>query len=156
MGEIKKRWAFMIGLVGLFKIEWRTPCHNLLAEFFNTWRVENKDTIYVWIGEKVVIVDKYVIIVVFKISNISWKEKKQVEKQTIEAMFQHITLPRVYINVKQWSVSIMKSPYDLHFPTFIQIVYKRDRVYYFNNINVISMMIEDQGKFVDWANTMSK
>ncbi len=33
-------------------------------------------------------------------------------------MFQHITLFRVYINVKQWSVNIMKSPYDVHFPTY--------------------------------------
>jgi hypothetical protein len=36
MGEIKKRWASMIGLVGMFKIEWRTPCHDLLVEFFNS------------------------------------------------------------------------------------------------------------------------
>jgi hypothetical protein len=64
-------------------------------------------------------VDKYVIIVVFKISNISWKEQKQTEKQTTEAMLQHVTLPRVYMNVKQWSISIMTSPYDVHFPTLI-------------------------------------
>ncbi len=100
--------------------------------------------------------EKIVIIVRFKISNISWKEHKQAEKQTIKAMFQHITLLKVYINIKQWNVSVMKSPYDVHFPTFIQIVYKRDKVNYFSNKNVISMMMTNQRKYVYWAYTMSK
>jgi hypothetical protein len=71
-------------------------------------------------------------------------------------MFQHITLLKVYINIKQWSVNIMKSPYDVHFPTLIHIVYKRDKVYYFSSKNVISLMMADQGKYVDWSYTMSK
>ncbi len=50
--------------------------------------------------------DKYVIIIVFKISNISCKEQKQVEKQTTEAMLQQVTLPRVYMNVKQNGVLV--------------------------------------------------
>jgi hypothetical protein len=41
-------------LVGLFEIYWKTPCHDLLLEFFNTWQ-EKKETIYARIGEKFVI-----------------------------------------------------------------------------------------------------
>ncbi len=74
--------------------------------------------------------DEYVIIVRFKYQTLVGKNKNKLKK-TIEAMFQHIMLLRVYINVKQWNVSIMKSPYDVHFPTLI--VYKRDKVYYFSS-----------------------
>jgi hypothetical protein len=41
---------------------------------FSTPSEEKKKTIYVWIGEKVIVVDKHVIIDVFKISNIGWRE----------------------------------------------------------------------------------
>jgi hypothetical protein len=40
--------------------------------------------------------------------------------------------------------------------TLIHIVYKRDKVYYFSSKNVISLMMADQGKYVDWPYTMSK
>jgi len=52
------------------------------------------------IGKKVINVDRHVIINVFKISNIGWKEKKHANKQTIEAMLQGIALLSVYINVE--------------------------------------------------------
>ncbi len=45
--------------------------------------------------------------------------------------------------------NIMKSPYDVHFPTLIHIVCKRDKIYYFSSKNVISLMMVDQGKYVD-------
>jgi hypothetical protein len=38
MGEGKKRWAFKVGLVGLFEIDQRTPHRDLLVEFLNTWQ----------------------------------------------------------------------------------------------------------------------
>jgi hypothetical protein len=43
----------------------------------------------------------------------------------------------------------MKPPYDIRFLTFIQVVQKRDNVYYFNNINVISIMMIVQRKVVN-------
>jgi hypothetical protein len=52
------------------------------------------------IGEKVINVDRHVIINVFKISNIGWKEKKQANKQIAEAMLQGIALPNAYINAE--------------------------------------------------------
>jgi hypothetical protein len=31
----KRAWANIPILVGLFEIEWKTPCHNILVEFLN-------------------------------------------------------------------------------------------------------------------------
>ncbi len=50
-------------------------------------------------GEKTIAIDKHLIIDVFKISNKGWKEHKQVNKQTIETMFQHIALLGAYVNI---------------------------------------------------------
>jgi hypothetical protein len=35
----------------------------------------------------------------------------------------------------------MKAPYDVHFLALIWIVYQKDKVHYFSNKNVISIMI---------------
>ncbi len=55
-------------------------------------------------------IDVHVIKHVFKFSNISWKEKKQVDKQTLKAMLQGVVLLGAYTNIEQWSVSKMKGP----------------------------------------------
>jgi hypothetical protein len=34
-GEEEKAWANKAGLVDLFEVEWKTPCHNILVEFLN-------------------------------------------------------------------------------------------------------------------------
>jgi hypothetical protein len=64
-------------------------------------------------------------------------------------MLQGIVLPSAYINAKQWNVNKMKKSYTIHFPTFTQIIHMRNKVCYFSNRNVISIMIINQGKFVD-------
>jgi len=33
MGTIEKEWVSKMGLVGLFKMQWKTPCYELLIEF---------------------------------------------------------------------------------------------------------------------------
>jgi hypothetical protein len=38
-GEEKKAWANKAKLVGLFELEWKTPRHNILAEFLNKLEV---------------------------------------------------------------------------------------------------------------------
>jgi hypothetical protein len=68
-------------------------------------------------------------------------------------MFQHIALLRVYVKTKQWSVSKMKPPYDIHLPALIQVIYQRDKICYFNNKNVMSIMTTLQRKAIDWVDT---
>lgn len=33
-------------LIGLFYIEWKTPCHDLLMQFLNTWKITVDDLIF--------------------------------------------------------------------------------------------------------------
>jgi hypothetical protein len=63
MGFVEKIWASKVGLMKLFEIKWTTPHHD-----FST-PSRTKKTIYVRIGEKVIVVNRHVITYVFKISN---------------------------------------------------------------------------------------
>ncbi len=38
-GEEGKKWLNKTNLVGLFKVEWKTPCHNILVEFLKNWKL---------------------------------------------------------------------------------------------------------------------
>jgi hypothetical protein len=69
MGEDEKKWASKIRLVGLFKLQWKTPHHDWPVEFLNTYQIKEK-TIYVRLREKTIVVVKHLITNVFKISNI--------------------------------------------------------------------------------------
>ncbi len=84
-------------------------------------------------GKKLVTVDKHLIVDIFKISNKGWKKQKQANKQTVEAMLQHIALPRAYVKIEHWSVGEMKPPYDIRLFALIQVIYQKDNVYYFSN-----------------------
>lgn len=106
-------------------------------------------------GEKNVAIDKHLIVDVFKISEKCWK-KQEVDKQIGKTMLQCIALLVAYVNIEQWSVSKMKQHYDICLPTLIQIIYQKDKVYYFNNIIAISIMITMKGKIVDWVDTIFK
>ncbi len=66
-------------------------------------------------------------------------------------MFKNISLFSVNISEQQWNVSKMKSPYDIWFPIMIQVIYKEDKVCYFNNINIISLMKASNGVLVNWV-----
>ncbi len=87
-------------------------------EFLNTYQIKEK-TIYVRLGEKIVVVVKHLITNVFKISYIGYKEHKQVDKYIAKAMFQRIILPGAYVNVEQWNVNMMKEPYNICFLAII-------------------------------------
>jgi hypothetical protein len=43
----------------------------------------------------------------------------------------------------------MKKPYDICFLALIQVIYQRDKVYYFDNINAISIMTSMKGNVVN-------
>ncbi len=110
-------------------------------EFFNAQQ-EKEDTIYSKMGGKIVAIDRHVIIDVLKISNTKWNEQECVDKQIVEAMFQGVVLFIIYINEKQWNVSQMEKPYPISFLALIKIIYQRNKVYYFSNRNVISIMTQ--------------
>jgi hypothetical protein len=43
----------------------------------------------------------------------------------------------------------MKELYDICFRTLIQVIYQKDKVYYFSNRNAISIMTSMKGNVVD-------
>jgi hypothetical protein len=70
-GEKEKAWANIIRFVGLFKIEWKTPCHNILVEICNNWKLDPKhNRIKVMLGEEQRKIDKHVLVEVFRICHI--------------------------------------------------------------------------------------
>ncbi len=63
-------------MVGLLELQWRTPSHDWLVEFINIYQIKGK-TLYAKMVENIIVIDKHLIIDVFKISNKGWKEKKE-------------------------------------------------------------------------------
>ncbi len=39
-GKEERKQANKVGLVGLFEIEWKTLCHNILVEFYNNYKLD--------------------------------------------------------------------------------------------------------------------
>ncbi len=52
-GKEERAWENKARLVGLFKVEWKTPCHNILVEFMNNWKLNfEHNIIKVMLGEE--------------------------------------------------------------------------------------------------------
>jgi hypothetical protein len=55
-------------IYSLFEVEWKKPKHHLLVEFLNTWKDNhNKLEMFARIGDKVCVVDKFILGKRFKI-----------------------------------------------------------------------------------------
>jgi hypothetical protein len=53
-GKEAKKWANRLGLVGMFEVEWKTPCHNILVEFLNNWKLDfEHNKIKIMVAKKV-------------------------------------------------------------------------------------------------------
>ncbi len=50
----------------------------------------------------------------------------------------------------------MKEPYDICLPALIQVIYQKDKVYYFSNRNAIFVMTDVKGNVVDQVDTLFK
>jgi hypothetical protein len=67
-GEEEKAWVNINRLVGMFEIEWKTPHHNILVEFFKNWRLNpTHNIIKVMLGDEQRTIDKHVLVEVFRI-----------------------------------------------------------------------------------------
>jgi hypothetical protein len=52
----------------MFEIEWKTPCHNILVEFLNNWKLDsNHNRIKNKMAEEQKITDRHLLANVFKI-----------------------------------------------------------------------------------------
>ncbi len=72
--EEEKTWANIVGLVGLFKVEWKTRHHNILVEFMNNQKLDSEhNKIKVMLGEEQKIIGKHLLAEVFL--NLSYKQR---------------------------------------------------------------------------------
>jgi hypothetical protein len=66
--EEERTWANKVGLVGLFEIEWKTPCHNILVEVLNNWKLDfEHKKIKAMSKKEQKIIDKHLLAKVLKI-----------------------------------------------------------------------------------------
>ncbi len=42
--EEEKAWANKVVLIGLFEVEWKTSCQNILVDFLNNWKLDYEDS----------------------------------------------------------------------------------------------------------------
>jgi hypothetical protein len=76
----EKAWANKARLVGLFEVEWKTPCHNILVEFLNNWkRILNITKSRSCWGKNKEFIDKHLLTKVLKIYHIGETEANHVE-----------------------------------------------------------------------------
>ncbi len=67
-GEGEKTWLNKANLVGLFKVEWKTPCHNILVEFLNNWKLDfEHNKIKVMMVKEQKIINRRLLVKVLKI-----------------------------------------------------------------------------------------
>jgi hypothetical protein len=75
----------------LFEIEWKTPCHNILVEFLNNWKLDPKHTrIKVLLGDEQRIMDKHVLTEVLKIYHIGETKVDRVKMFNVRATLAEI------------------------------------------------------------------
>jgi len=53
-------------------------------------------------------------------------------------------------------VAKLKEPYNVRFHVLIQIIYQKEKVFSFNNMNVIMLMKADREEIINLANIMYK
>jgi hypothetical protein len=69
--ERKRAYTNKTRLIGMFEIEWKTPCHNILVEFMNNWKLDPQHNIIkVMLGDEQRIMDKHELTKVFRICHI--------------------------------------------------------------------------------------
>ncbi len=69
--ERKRAYTNKTRLIGIFEIEWKTPCHNILIESMNNWKLDlQHNIIKVMTGDEQRIMDKHVLAKVFRICHI--------------------------------------------------------------------------------------
>jgi hypothetical protein len=58
--------ANIVGLVGLFKVEWKTPRHNIIIEYLNNWKLNfEHNKIKVTLREEQKIIGKHLLVEAF-------------------------------------------------------------------------------------------
>ncbi len=148
----KENWAFKARLVPLFLMGWEASMPDVMLEFLNTFLIKG---IYIYFGhkDKVYVINKLLIVDVFRVcaEGCVKEQKGQVSKSLIVHALQNIRLAPANSSTNQWNAKSLGLPYFVKYIAIISIIYQRDKVQYFNNKNVITLMKAEKGQKVDWA-----
>jgi hypothetical protein len=130
-GEEERAWANIVGLVGMFEIEWKTPRHNILVEFLNNWKLDlEHNRIKIMLGEEQRIIDKHVLAKVFRICHIGEAKANQANMFNARIALAEIidkVLDTYNIN-EGWVVKKMRLEYANKIVAILLIIYQKDKV----------------------------
>ncbi len=77
--------------------------------------------------------------------------KRQVNKSLAIQELHNCRLAPIIFFTNQWNAKCLGLPYSIRYPTIIFIIYYKEKVQYFNNNNVITLMKTKKGQKVNWA-----
>jgi len=144
-------------LVGLFKVEWKTPHHNILVEFLNNLNLdfEHKKITVIMAGEQIII-DKHLLVEVLKFCHIGEKKLDKAKMSNVIITLANIVhkVPYTYNTNERWVVKKMKLGYVNWIVAILSIIYQKNKVHYFNNKFAMMIFKVDHGKSIDWAKIM--
>jgi len=140
-------WAFKTRLVCLFIMGWEAPMLDVMLEFFNTFLIKGVG-IYFGHKDKVYVISKQLIVDVFEVCAKGYvkKPKGQVSKSLIVQALQNCRFAPTNSSVDQWNAKSLGLPYFVRYPTIISIIYQREKVQYFCNKNVITLVKAKKGQ----------
>ncbi len=125
---------------------------NVMLEFLNTFFIKGA---YIYFGhkDKVFVISKQLIINVFGVYAEEYVEesKGQVNKSLVVQALQSCRLAPTDFYIDQWNAKNLGLPYSVRYPTIIFVIYQKEKVQYFSNKNVITLMRAKKGQKVDWA-----
>jgi hypothetical protein len=128
-------------LIPLFMMDWQTLMPNVMLDFLNTFLIKG---VYIYFGhkDKVYVISKKIIVDLFGVHAKGYVEepKRQVSKSlAVQALHSYKLAPTNSL-ADQWNVKSMGLPYFVKYLAIIFVIYQREKVQYFSNNNVITLV----------------
>jgi len=80
--------------------------------------------------------------------------KGQVNKSLVVQALQNCKLALAIFFANQRNIKNLGMPYSIKYPAIISIIYQKEKVKYFSNKNVITLMRAKKEQKVDWAHSI--
>ncbi len=126
---------------------WETSMLDVILEFPNSFLIKGTN-IYFGHKDKVYVINKEPIVDVFGVCGEGCVEesKGHVSMSLTIQTLQSCRFAPTNSSVDQWNAKSLGLPYSVRYPTIIFIIYQREKVQYFCNKNVITLVRVDKGR----------
>ncbi len=143
---MEEDWASKAGLIPLILMRWEESMFNVMLEFLNTFLIKGA-YIYFRHKDKVYIINKQLIVNVFGVCAEGHVEKLkgQVNNSLAVQTLQNCRFAPANSSTYQWNVKSVGLPYSVKYLANISVIYQREKVQYFNNKNVITLVRVEKG-----------